>query len=45
MTIEQLEGQRQSTIAAAKEVLINGGDMAEANRLALDAFLLLQNSD
>jgi len=33
MTIEQLEGQRQSTIAAAKEVLINGGDMAEANRL------------
>jgi HK97 family phage major capsid protein len=33
MTIEQLEGQRQSTIAAAKEVLINGGDMSEANRL------------
>jgi HK97 family phage major capsid protein len=33
MTIEQLEGQRQSTIAAAKEVLINGGDMNEANRL------------
>ena len=33
MTIEQLEAQRQSTIAAAKEVLINGGDMNEANRL------------
>ena len=37
MTIEQLEGQRQSTIAAAKEVLINGGDMAEANRLHASA--------
>ena len=37
MTIEQLEGQRQSTIAAAKEVLINGGDMAEANRLHTSA--------
>jgi HK97 family phage major capsid protein len=33
MNIEQLEAQRQSTIAAAKEVLINGGDMSEANRL------------
>ena len=33
MNIEQLESQRQSTIAAAKEVLINGGDMSEANRL------------
>ncbi len=37
MTIEQLEGQRQSTIAAAKEVLINGGDMAEATRLHANA--------
>jgi HK97 family phage major capsid protein len=37
MTIEQLEGQRQSTIAAAKEVLINGGDMSEANRLHASA--------
>ncbi len=37
MTIEQLEAQRQSTIAAAKEVLINGGDMAEANRLHANA--------
>jgi HK97 family phage major capsid protein len=37
MNIEQLEAQRQSTIAAAKEVLINGGDMAEANRLHTSA--------
>jgi HK97 family phage major capsid protein len=37
MNIEQLEAQRQSTIAAAKEVLINGGDMSEANRLHASA--------
>ena len=45
MTIEQLEGQRQSTIAAAKEVLINGGDMAEANRLHTAAKSLSERID
>jgi HK97 family phage major capsid protein len=45
MTIEQLEGQRQSTIAAAKEVLINGGDMAEANRLHQSAKSLSERID
>jgi HK97 family phage major capsid protein len=45
MTIEQLEGQRQSTIAAAKEVLINGGDMAEANRLHASAKSLSERID
>jgi HK97 family phage major capsid protein len=45
MTIEQLEGQRQSTIAAAKEVLINGGDMAEANRLHTSAKSLSERID
>jgi HK97 family phage major capsid protein len=45
MTIEQLEGQRQSTIAAAKEVLINGGDMSEANRLHQSAKSLSERID
>lgn len=45
MTIEQLEGQRQSTIAAAKEVLINGGDMSEANRLHTAAKSLSERID
>ena len=45
MTIEQLEAQRQSTIAAAKEVLINGGDMAEANRLHTAAKSLSERID
>lgn len=45
MTIEQLEGQRQSTIAAAKEVLINGGDMSEANRLHQSAKSLSDRID
>ena len=45
MTIEQLEAQRQSTIAAAKEVLINGGDMAEANRLHASAKSLSERID
>ena len=45
MTIEQLEAQRQSTIAAAKEVLINGGDMAEANRLHANAKSLSERID
>jgi HK97 family phage major capsid protein len=45
MTIEQLEGQRQSTIAAAKEVLINGGDMNEANRLHASAKSLSERID
>jgi HK97 family phage major capsid protein len=45
MTIEQLEGQRQSTIAAAKEVLINGGDMNEANRLHQSAKSLSERID
>jgi HK97 family phage major capsid protein len=45
MTIEQLEAQRQSTIAAAKEVLINGGDMAEANRLHANAKSISERID
>jgi HK97 family phage major capsid protein len=45
MNIEQLEAQRQSTIAAAKEVLINGGDMAEANRLHASAKSLSERID
>jgi len=45
MNIEQLEAQRQSTIAAAKEVLINGGDMAEANRLHQSAKSLSERID
>jgi HK97 family phage major capsid protein len=45
MNIEQLEAQRQSTIAAAKEVLINGGDMSEANRLHASAKSLSERID
>jgi HK97 family phage major capsid protein len=45
MNIEQLEAQRQSTIAAAKEVLINGGDMSEANRLHQSAKSLSERID
>jgi HK97 family phage major capsid protein len=45
MNIEQLEAQRQSTIAAAKEVLINGGDMSEANRLHTAAKSLSERID